>query len=110
MHVLKLASEAQSGLKIPPGQIAGGQFTIAAGQTKDLDIDVNSCPSIVANPGGQFILKPVLHAGEVGLSSAINGAVIDSITEILAEQRSRYVQRRCSTRSTCRQHAGLRSG
>lgn len=84
-HALNLASEAQSGLKIPPGQIAGGQFTIAGGQTKDLDIDFNACASIVANPGAvnpgsQFILKPVLHAGEVGLSSAINGTVIDSTT------------------------------
>jgi len=79
-HALTLASEAQSGLKIPSGQIAGGKFTIAAGQTKDLDIDFNACASIVASGGGKFILKPVLHAGEVGLSSAINGTVIDSTT------------------------------
>lgn len=78
-HPLKLASEAQSGLKIPSGQIAGGNFTIGTGQTKDLDIDFNACLSIVA-AGGQFILKPVLHAGEVGLSSAINGSVVDSAT------------------------------
>ena len=77
---LKLASEAQNGLKIPSGQIAGGNFTIAAGETKDLDIDFNACASIIANGSGQFILKPVLHAGEVGLSSAINGTVIDSTT------------------------------
>src|SRR5215469_12917695 len=31
VHDLKLASEAQSGLKIPSGQIAGGNFTIASG-------------------------------------------------------------------------------
>jgi Domain of unknown function (DUF4382) len=80
VHALKLASEAQSGLKIPSGQIAGGKFTIAAGETKDLDIDFNACASIVANGSGQFILKPVLHAGEVGLSSAINGTVIDNST------------------------------
>jgi len=79
-HALTLASEAQSGLKIPSGQIAGGNFTIGAGETKDLDIDFNACASIVANGGGQFILKPVLHAGEVGLSSAINGTVIDNST------------------------------
>jgi hypothetical protein len=30
--------------------------------------------------GGQFILKPVLRGGEVGLSSAINGTVIDNST------------------------------
>jgi len=80
VHALNLASEAQSGLKIPSGQIAGGKFTIAAGETKDLDIDFNACASIVASGSGQFILKPVLHAGEVGLSSAINGTVIDSST------------------------------
>ncbi len=80
VHALKLASEAQSGLKIPSGQIAGGKFTISAGETKDLDIDFNACLSIVASGSGQFILKPVLRAGEVGLSSAINGTVIDNST------------------------------
>jgi hypothetical protein len=80
VHALTLASEAQSGLKIPSGQIAGGSFTIAGGQTKDLDIDFNACASIVVTGNGRFILKPVLHGGEVGLSSAINGTVIDSST------------------------------
>jgi hypothetical protein len=80
IHALTLTSEAQSGLKIPSGQIAGGNFTIGAGETKDLDIDFNACASIVATGGGKFVLKPVLHAGEVGLSSAINGTVIDSST------------------------------
>src|SRR4029079_18792743 len=75
VHALKLASEAQSGLKIPSGQIAGGKFTISPGETKDLDIDFNACASIWASANVQFILKPVLHAGEVGLSSAINGTV-----------------------------------
>jgi hypothetical protein len=80
VHALQLASEAQTGLKIPSGQIAGGKFTIAPGETKDLDIDFNACASIVVSGNGQFILKPVLHAGEVGLSSAINGTVIDNST------------------------------
>jgi hypothetical protein len=81
VHALTLSSEAQSGLKIPSGQIAGGNFTIGAGETKDLDIDFNACASIVATGSGKFMLKPVLHAGEVGLSSAINGTVIDSTTD-----------------------------
>src|SRR5712692_2622556 len=84
VHALQLASEAQSGLKIPSGQIAGGKFTIGSGETKDLDIDFNACASIVVTGNGQFILKPVLHAGEVGTSSAINGTVIDSVTGIPA--------------------------
>jgi len=78
---LLLSSEAQTGLKIPSGQIAGGQFVIAAGQTKDLDIDFDACESIVPQGNGMFRLKPVLHAGEVTLtSSSINGTIVDSAT------------------------------
>lgn len=78
---LLLSSESKTGLKIPSGQIAGGQFVIAAGETKDLDIDFNACASIVAQGNGQFRLKPVLHAGEVSLtSSSINGTIVDSAT------------------------------
>ena len=78
---LLLSSESKTGLKIPSGQIAGGQFVIAAGETKDLDIDFNACASIVAQGNGQFRLKPVLHAGEVSLtSSSINGTIVDSLT------------------------------
>jgi hypothetical protein len=78
---LLLSSESQTGIKIPSGQIAGGQFVVAAGQTKDLDIDFNACESIVAQGNGQFRLKPVLHAGEVALTStSINGKVVDMAT------------------------------
>lgn len=74
---LQLSSESQTGIKIPSGQIAGGAFTIAAGQTKDLDIDFDACASIVQQ-GGQFRLKPVLHAGEVSTSAvSINGKITD---------------------------------
>jgi hypothetical protein len=78
---LLLSSQAQTGLKIPSGQIAGGQFVVAAGETKDLDIDFNACASIVTQGNGQFRLKPVLHAGEVNLtSSSINGKIVDSVS------------------------------
>src|SRR5215467_981868 len=78
---LLLSSEAKTGIKIPSGQIAGGQFVIAVGETKDLDIDFNACESIVAEGNGQFRLKPVLHAGEVSLAStSINGTIVDGAT------------------------------
>lgn len=78
---LLLSSEAKTGIKIPSSQIAGGQFVIAAGETKDLDIDFNACESIVAEGNGRFRLKPVLHAGEVTTTStSINGTVVDSVT------------------------------
>ncbi len=81
VHTLLLSSESKTGLKIPSGQIASGGFTIAAGQTKDLDIDFNTCASIVLEGNGQYRLKPVLHAGEVSVTStSINGKVLDSTT------------------------------
>ena len=82
-QALQLSSEAQTGIKIPSGQIAGGQFTIGSGETKDLNIDFNACASIVVQGSGQFRLKPVLHAGEVALqssSTAISGLIVDSGT------------------------------
>lgn len=80
-ETLQLSSEAQTGIKIPTSQIAGGQFTIAAGQTKDLNIDFNTCASIVTEGNGQVRLKPVLHAGEVAATAtSINGTVVDAAT------------------------------
>jgi hypothetical protein len=78
---LQLSSETTTGIKIPPGQIANGGLTVAAGDTKELDIDFNTCVSIVAQGNGQYRLKPVLHAGEVSTSAtSINGTVVDSGT------------------------------
>ena len=81
VHPLLLSSESQTGIKIPSGQIASGGFTIGAGQTKDLDIDFNTCESIVQEGNNQFRLKPVLHAGEISATAtSINGTVIDGTT------------------------------
>jgi hypothetical protein len=81
-HPLLLSSESKTGIKIPSGQIAGGQFTVAAGENKDLNIDFNACASIVSQGNGQFRLKPVLHAGEVSTTSAsISGTVMDGTTK-----------------------------
>ncbi|HWB31602.1 MAG TPA: DUF4382 domain-containing protein [Acidobacteriaceae bacterium] len=80
-YPLELSSESKTGIKIPSGQIASGGFNISAGQTKDLDIDFNTCISIVQEGNGKYRLKPVLHAGEVSTtSSSINGVVVDSMS------------------------------
>jgi len=81
VSALQLSSEAQTGIKIPSGQLASGGFTVKPGDTKDLNIDFNACASIVRQANGQFRLKPVLHAGEVNLTSqSINGTVLDNAT------------------------------
>ena len=84
-YPLQLSSEAQTGIKIPSGQIAGGAFTISGGQTKDLNIDFNTCESIVKQPNGKYLLKPVLHAGEVSTTSvSVNGKVVDGQSNPIA--------------------------
>lgn len=82
VHALQLSSESQTGIKIPSGAIAGGKFTINAGESRDLNIDFNACASIVVQGNGQYRLKPVLYAGEVSLNTtSISGKVVDSVTK-----------------------------
>ncbi len=78
VRTLQLTSEAETGIKIPPGQIAGGGINLMAGQSADLDINFDACSSIVGSGDGQFHLKPTPHVGEVSVSSAINGRVVDN--------------------------------
>jgi hypothetical protein len=80
-QLLRLSSEAQTGIKIPPGQIAGGAITLTAGQSADINIDFDACRSIVLQGNGAFRLKPTLHAGKVApTTQAISGQVIDANT------------------------------
>ena len=78
---LQLSSQANTGLKIPPGQIVGGPITVAAGRDVDLNIDFNACASIIEQGNGPFRLKPVLTAGQVSTNNTgISGQVVDQAT------------------------------
>ncbi|HEV2197038.1 MAG TPA: DUF4382 domain-containing protein [Candidatus Acidoferrum sp.] len=77
LHELKLASEAQTGLKVPPGQMMGGPLHVAPGQSVDLNIDFDACASITPS----FTLKPALTAGVVSPNmSGLSGQIVDSVT------------------------------
>lgn len=83
IHELQLSSQANTGLKIPPGQIVGGPITVQQGQDVDLNIDFNACASIVHEGNGDFRLKPTLTAGQVSANSTgISGQVLDSATNM----------------------------
>jgi Domain of unknown function (DUF4382) len=74
---LQLSSEAQTGIKIPPGQISGGAINLQAGQAADISIDFNACASILQEGNGSFRLKPTLNAGVVSqTNNAISGTVV----------------------------------
>src|SRR5712692_3561542 len=80
-HTLNLSSEANTGLKIPPGQVMGGPIHVAAGQSVDLNIDFNTCASILMEGNGDFRLKPTLTAGVVSPNmTGISGQIVDSVT------------------------------
>ena len=81
IHELQLSSQANTGLKIPPGQVEGGPITVAPGADVDLNIDFNACASIIVEGNGAFRLKPVLTAGQVSTNTTgISGHVVDANT------------------------------
>jgi hypothetical protein len=78
---LQLSSQANTGLKIPPGQVVGGPIHVAPGQSVDINVDFNACASIIQEGNGSFRLKPTLTAGVVSTNTTgISGQVVDSVT------------------------------
>lgn len=78
-QMLQLSSQAQTGLKIPPGQIAGGGLDLAEGQSADINIDFDACASILRQGNGMMRLKPTLHAGVVSVTNnSLSGNVVDA--------------------------------
>ncbi|MBI4164635.1 MAG: DUF4382 domain-containing protein [Acidobacteria bacterium] len=78
-QTLLLPSEAQTGLKVPPGQIAGGGLDLEAGQAADINIDFDACSSILRQGNSAYRLKPTLRAGVVSATTnLISGHVVDS--------------------------------
>ena len=83
IHQLTLSSQANTGLKIPPGQVLGGPIQVQSGQSVDLNIDFNACASIVLQGNGQYRLKPVLTASQVSSNnSGISGQIVDSLSKL----------------------------
>ena len=81
IHELQLSSQANTGIKIPPGQVVGGPIVVNAGQDVDLNIDFNACASILREGNGDYRLKPVLTAGQVSTNTTgIRGKIVDSST------------------------------
>jgi len=79
---LQLSSQANTGLKIPPGQVEGGPITVSSGQDVDLNIDFNACASIVREGNGTYRLKPVLTAEQVSTNqTGISGMIVDAATK-----------------------------
>jgi hypothetical protein len=84
-QTLQLSSEVQTGIKIPSSQITSGGLTVSKGQSADLNIDFDSCASVVQEGNGTYRLKPVLHAGEISVNNnSISGKVVDKSGNAIA--------------------------
>ena len=77
VHQLVLSAETTEGIQISSTQLSGGSFTPATAQDETLDINFDTCDSIVPLPKGKFRFKPALTAGVATNSSTIMGSVVD---------------------------------
>ncbi|HVB97809.1 MAG TPA: DUF4382 domain-containing protein [Candidatus Dormibacteraeota bacterium] len=77
-YPLELSSQDLTGLKIPPGQIVGGPINVASGKTVDININFNTCQSLVYDPANTaYRLDPTLTASQVSPNtSGISGTVV----------------------------------
>lgn len=77
LTTLNLDSQAQTGEKIPPGQVMGGPIHVAAGSSVDINLDFNADRSIIQEGTGLFRLHPVLVAYQVSQNlTGISGQVV----------------------------------
>lgn len=78
---IHLSAETTTGIEIPVSQIANGSLSINAGEQPAIDINFETCSSLVQTPDGGYELKPVVHAGLVSAKGgSISGTVVSSAT------------------------------
>jgi hypothetical protein len=78
-QTLLLSSEAQTGIKVPPGQIAGGGINLEEGQAADINLDFDACASILRQGNHEYRMKPTVRAGVVSVANnGISGTVVDA--------------------------------
>jgi hypothetical protein len=62
VHEIELSSDLNTGLKVPSGHIIGGPLLVDAGKQLGININFNSCASIMLEESGQYRLNPLLSA------------------------------------------------
>jgi hypothetical protein len=78
---LELSSQANTGIKIPPGQMPDGGLSLEEGESANINIEFNACRSIVMQGNGKLRLKPTLHAGEIGVVDTLSGSLVKDMGE-----------------------------
>jgi hypothetical protein len=75
---LAVGTATTQGIAIPPERIGSGGFTVTLTQAQTLNLNFDSCASVVALSGNSFRFKPVLLAGEATSPRSISGQFVES--------------------------------
>jgi hypothetical protein len=81
LKLLNLSSQANTGIKIPPGQMPDGGLSLEEGESSTINIEFNACRSIVEQGNGNLRLKPTLHAGEISTVDTLTGSLVKVVGE-----------------------------
>jgi hypothetical protein len=81
LHDLQLAPATAHGIQISQGQIANASLAVDSGQTPAIDVDFDTCSSVLTTANGGYEFNPVVHAGLVpSTGGSISGTVVSSKT------------------------------
>lgn len=81
LYDLQLASATADGIEISTSQIANASVPVDANSSPTVDIDFDTCSSILAMAGGGYEFNPVVHAGIIPSSGgSISGTIVSSKT------------------------------
>jgi hypothetical protein len=81
LHDLQLGSAATNGIAIGARQIANASIGLNDGDQPSLDIDFDTCSSILQTANGGYMFNPTVHVGEIpSTGGSISGTVVSSAT------------------------------
>ncbi len=81
LHDLQLTAAVAKGIEIPTTEIANAGIAIDGGTHPSLDVDFDTCSSILLTPEGGYEFNPAIHVGVIPASGgSISGTVVSSAT------------------------------
>jgi hypothetical protein len=81
LHDLQLAAATANGIEIPTSEISNASVSLEAGAQPSLDVDFDTCSSILLTSDGGYEFNPAIHVGLIPSSGgSISGTVVSSAT------------------------------
>lgn len=81
LHDLQLPAASAKGFRLSTTQIVNGSLTMNASEQPAVDLNFDTCSSILATADGGYEFNPVVHAGMIPTTGgSISGMVVSSAT------------------------------